>query len=250
MDLNFNKKAFSNIIKSYHTSDIYFITGRGNTGDALIYEGTRTLLKSLNIEYKEIDIFDSINHHGGLALICGGGAWCNNYHEIMPFQLSVVENNFKNVIVLPSSYEVSVDAVRDALSGSKALFMAREQKSYEQIKNICNTKLMHDHAFYFDYSAYIKEGVGTLNAFRTDKEKEVTTPIPSDNIDISALLTSLPEWLNMISAHEIINTDRAHVMIAGAMMGKKVCYVSSNYHKVPEIAKFSLNEYQVYLIEK
>lgn len=243
--LELNKRAFKNIIKIYRTSDIYFLTGSGNIGDALIYEGTRNLLRSLNIAYREVSIFDANNHSGELALICGGGAWCKTYNEVMPEKLSVVEKRFKNVIVLPSSYDVSVNVVNKSLSESKALFMAREKESYSQIKRMCSAKLMCDHAFYFDYSPYIKKGDGVLNAFRTDNER-ITTSFPADNLDISSCLSSLPEWLNMISSFEIINTDRAHVMIAGAMMGKKVYYKSGNYHKVPEIAKFSLSGFPVH----
>lgn len=251
--LELNKKSFLSIIKSYHTSDIYFLTGRGNTGDLLIYEGTRAVLSSLDISYKEIDIFDAVNNNGKLALMCGGGAWCSTYHEIMPSQLKVIERNFDNVIVLPSSYDISVDEVREALSGSKALFMAREMESYNEIKDICNAKLMHDHAMYFDYSKYIKQNNGNdiLNAFRTDNEKNVSESfkIPDNNIDISSTMSSLTDWLNIISSYETIYTDRAHIMIAGAMLGKKVYYQSSNYHKVTEIAKFSLSELKVYPIE-
>ena len=246
--LESDKNTINNIIKSYNCSDIYFITGCGNVGDYLIWEGTRTLLNSLNIKYKEISISNAYKNRGELCLLCGGGAWCRSYNEFMPLHLPFAESNFDNVIVLPSSYEVGVDVVRNALLKSKALFLAREQESYSQIKDICNSKLMHDHAFYFDYSEYIKDGIGVLNAFRTDPESDRGV-IPENNRDISSLSISLKEWLNIISDHEIINTDRAHVMIAGAMMKKKVYYRSGNYHKVPEIAKFSLNEFPVHPLD-
>ena len=246
--LESDKNTINNIIKSYNCSDIYFITGCGNVGDYLIWHGTRTLLNSLNIKYKEISVSDVYKHHGELCLLCGGGAWCRTYNEYMPLHLPIVESNFNNVIVLPSSYEVGVDIVRNALLKSKALFLAREQESYRQIKDICNSKLMHDHAFYFDYSEYIKDGSGVLNAFRTDQES-ATGIIPENNQDISSLSISLKEWLSIISNYETINTDRAHIMIAGAMMKKKVYYRSGNYHKVPEIAKFSLSEFTIYPLE-
>lgn len=229
---------FRNLLKSYN--DIYFITGYGNVGDFLIYEGTRALLNKLKVKYKEIHISAAKVHKGELALVCGGGAWCKAFHDYMPSHLSIIESNFKNVIVLPSSYEISDPSVHDALSKSKALFLARENESYNQIKGICNARLSHDHAFHFDYSKYVKSGGGILNSFRNDNEANSPSRNSPDNNDISGLNITLKEWLSVISSHKIINTDRAHVMIAGAMMGKEVHYKKTLYHKVPAMAEFSL----------
>ena len=43
----------------------------------------------------------------------------------------------------------------------------------------------------------------------------------------------------------VVCTDRAHVMIAAAMLGKPVEYRSSTYHKVPAIARYALRGYPV-----
>jgi len=40
-------------------------------------------------------------------------------------------------------------------------------------------------------------------------------------------------------------TDRAHVLIAGAMPGRRVEYRSSGYHKVPAIARYALGGFPV-----
>ncbi|HUB76582.1 MAG TPA: glycosyltransferase family A protein, partial [Solirubrobacteraceae bacterium] len=40
-------------------------------------------------------------------------------------------------------------------------------------------------------------------------------------------------------------TDRAHVMIAAALLGRQVEYASSSYHKVPAIADYALREHDV-----
>lgn len=238
-----DKLEFSRLLKDHE--DVYFITGYGNTGDFLIYEGTRRLLKSINISYKEIHISHAKAYKGGLALICGGGAWCKVFNHYMPQFLPVIEKNFQNVMVLPSSFEIAEPFVRNALTSSKALFLCREMESYNQISSICRSKLMHDFALHFDYSDYIKKGIGHLDVFRTDGE--TTTPsYPDGNKDISDMDLSLQEWLTIISKHDTINTDRAHVMIAAAMMGKTVRYSKTYYHKVPAIAEFSLVGLPVY----
>lgn len=65
--------------------------------------------------------------------------------------------------------------------------------------------------------------------------------LPSDNVDISAQSPSLDAWLWTIARHEHIRTDRAHVMIAAAMLDKTVEVRSSSTHKVPAIAQWNFN---------
>ena len=181
---------------------------------------------------------------GHTALISGGGAWCQPYHEFMPALLPRVEQRFERVIVLPSSFDVSVDCVREKLTHTKALVFARECSSYRQIRKLCNADVTYDCAFFFDFSPYMRRGNGHLIAYRTDKESALQE-IPSDNNDISVTCRSLEEWLWTISGCEAVETDRAHVMIAAALLGKRVEYRASTYHKVPAIAEFSLKGFPV-----
>jgi hypothetical protein len=46
-----------------------------------------------------------------------------------------------------------------------------------------------------------------------------------------------------------VKTDRAHVMIAAALLGKVVDYWTSSYHKVPSIADYALKAFPVRRIE-
>ncbi|MGH9767813.1 MAG: polysaccharide pyruvyl transferase family protein, partial [Blastocatellia bacterium] len=223
------------------SSDITFIRIYGNIGDQLIYAGTRRLLSGL--QYKEEPILNLSGIGGDLALMAGGGAWCGPYHD-MPKHLPLVEKKYRRVIVLPSSFDVSAPGVREALAKTAALVFARERVSYEQIRGLCKAGLAHDCAFFFDYGPYLRAGRGWLHAYRTDSEA-VSGKIPADNNDISVTCESLDEWLWTISSHEVIKTDRAHVMIAAAMMGKQVFYRSSSYHKVPAIAEFALGTFPV-----
>jgi GT2 family glycosyltransferase/exopolysaccharide biosynthesis predicted pyruvyltransferase EpsI len=218
------------------SSDITFIRIYGNVGDHLIYAGARRLFSGLR--YKETSILDLSEAGGDLALIAGGGAWCAPYHD-MPKHLPRVEQKFRRVIVLPSSFDVSVESVREALARTRALVFARERVSYEQIRGLCKADLAHDCAFFFDYSPYARCGAGRLHAYRMDAEARPGR-IPADNRDISVSCETLDEWLWTIARHETVKTDRAHVMIAAAMLGKQVYYRASSYHKVPAIAEFAL----------
>jgi GT2 family glycosyltransferase len=84
-----------------------------------------------------------------------------------------------------------------------------------------------------------------LNAYRTDRESASRFPLPADNRDISIACQSLDEWLWTIARHALIRTDRAHVMIAGALLGRIVEYRPSAYHKLPALAEWALADFPV-----
>jgi hypothetical protein len=124
---------------------------------------------------------------------------------------------------------------------------AREFGSFEQIRDLCEADVACDTAFFFDFKTYRQRGHGTLLAFRTDGEA-LTPAVPAGNNDIAITCESLDEFLWTIAQHEVINTDRAHVMIAAALLGKQVHFASSNYHKVPALAASSLSQYSITFI--
>ncbi len=225
-------------------ADLTFVRGVGNLGDELIYAGTRRLLDGLpGRAWREIALDELPAARGHTALLAGGGAWCRSYHELMPQMLPQAELRFERVIVLPSSFDLEVREVREALSRSKALVFAREGESYRQIRDVCTAELAHDCAFFFDYSPYRCGGRGELLAMRSDRE--AAGAVPAGNLDISLRCSSLDEWLWTIARHAAVVTDRAHVMIAAALLGKSVAWSPSNYHKLPALAEHSLSGFDV-----
>jgi exopolysaccharide biosynthesis predicted pyruvyltransferase EpsI len=224
--------------------DVTFLRIWGNIGDQLIYAGARQLLSE--IPYVERSVRELPQISGHTALLAGGGGWCGSYHEVPRF-LEIAEQRFERVVVLPSSFDTSVEAVKRVLAQSNALIFAREEVSYEQVRNLCRAELAHDTAFFFDFTPYRRHGQGTLTAFRTDPEAR-SPSVPMGNNDISASCDSLDQWLWMIARHELVLTDRAHVMIAAAMLGKGVRYGVSNYHKVQAIVDFALKRFPVHPI--
>lgn len=224
--------------------DVTFIRTTGNVGDQLIWAGTRNLLR--DHVYREISVDDVAFASGELALISGGGAWTRRYVDYLPELLAIAELRFERVIVLPSSFEVAEDRVREALSATSAKVFARELESYRQISGICDADLAHDCAFFADLSRYARiEGAGELNVFRVDDESSGMIDPPTGNSDISESAVSIDDWLATIAAHRTINTDRAHVMIAGALLGKRVQYLPCSYFKVDAIAESCLTDLDV-----
>lgn len=228
--------------------DLTFVHSYGNIGDELIYAGTRQLLKGMR--YKEVSARKKLRETSGhTAIMSGGGDWCHAFHSFDPRVFAALEKRFENVILLPTTFDPSVPLVRYVLKNTKGLIFARERESYRRIKNLCDADIAHDTAFFFDYAPYKQKGEGLLNAYRIDPEtaraEGTDAMLPPDNNDISMTCESLDEWLWTISRHEVIHTDRAHVMIAGVMMGKRVEYRASNYFKVPAIAEYSLSEFPI-----
>lgn len=224
-------------------SDLVFVRGLGNLGDELSWAGARELLSGL--DYREIGVEELPEARGQTALICGSGGFCRSYHGLMPHVLAVAEMRFERVVLLPSSFDTSADAVRDALEGTRAVIFARERESYSQIQSLCDARLAHGCAFFFDYTPYRKTGSGVLLALRTDHESARERPMPPESDDISATAGTLERWLQRIAGHELIRTDRAQVMIAAALLGKTVEFDASSYFKVPAIADYALRDFPV-----
>lgn len=223
--------------------DVTFVRGAGNLGDELIWAGTRRLLHGM--AFREAGLAEALLLEGETAILSGSGGWCAPYHELFPSFLGSLEERFARVVVFPSSFDPSVPEVRSALSRTRAVVFAREEESWGKIRDLCDARLAPDAAFFFDFSPYRMEGAGILRAFRTDREASGAFSLPLWNMDISVVCSSLDEWLWSISRHAEVWTDRAHVMIAGALLGKRVRYRSSSYHKLPAIAAWSLQGYPV-----
>jgi GT2 family glycosyltransferase len=214
------------------------VRGYGNIGDELIYAGTRQLLAGFR--YRERSILELDGIEGDLAVVTGGGAWCKAFED-MARNLPEVEKRFARVIVLPSSFDLDSPLVATTLARTRALVFAREGVSYEQIRSVCQAELAHDCAFFFDYGPYRSDGQGTLFSFRKDREGIAGRKLPPNNIDISTECETLDEWLWTISRHAVIHSDRAHVIIAGIMLDKRVAYGLSNYHKISSIVDYSFS---------
>ena len=228
--------------------DLTLVRTPGNLGDALIAAGTAELLA--DHVYREVDLEGLCSAEGDTVVLQGSGAFCRPYHEVMPRALAVAELRFRRVIVLPSSFDTAEETVRDALARSRAIVFARERVSASKLVSLCDVRLAHDCAFFFDLARWRRDGSGTLNAFRTDPEATGLRALAPDNEDISATAPDLEAWLNRIAEHDLIRTDRAHVMIAAALMGKRVEFLPSAYHKLPAIAEFALSDYPVTQIER
>lgn len=96
----------------------------------------------------------------------------------------------------------------------------------------------------------LKQDTTYGNFFRTDIESALND-IPDDNMDLSNLYEgpatnkhicffTSGRLMLFIQNFETINTDRLHICIAAALLGKKVNFYSNSYFKCKAIYEFSL----------
>jgi exopolysaccharide biosynthesis predicted pyruvyltransferase EpsI len=231
----------NSLLKEIGTGPLTFFRSYGNIGDRLISAGTRQLLSQVN--YRELDIRDAREYSGEMAIVSGSGGWSKPWHD-MPDLLRPVLTNFDKVIVLPSSFDPAEPTVERFVRSTTAFLFSRELESQQRISKYGHNAVAFDCAFYFDYGPYMRHGSGVLYAYRTDREKGLSG-LPAKNIDVSVAAADLDHWLHTIAKHREVWTDRAHVMIAAALLRKRVRFCEGSYFKLRALADYALSEFDV-----
>lgn len=120
------------------------------------------------------------------------------------------------------------------------------RKNYPNVRDILQD--------FQDFSALQRNPTrnGVLNVFRVDIEK-TDIDIPEDNIDLSlrfqyGLSTrQLTDYMtsqvfSYLDHFHTIRTNRLHICIAAALLGKTVELFSNNYHKIQSVYEHSLKD--------
>jgi polysaccharide pyruvyl transferase len=234
------------LLASLDSTDITFCRLRGNMGDFLIDAGAERLLEG--IVHRTVWRADLPGLSGETLIVGGSGAWCSYWYGAIA-QVMQASSGFDRIVVFPSTFDVSDPAICDLVGATKATLYAREWVSEAGLRSIgADVVLAHDTAFFFDFGPFRRKGRGILRAFRTDPERApanvLVVPEIGSSIDISARCSTLDEWLGRIAEVREVHTDRAHVMIAAALLGKRVRYRPCAYFKVNALAQW-LGDYDV-----
>ena len=248
-----------NLFNSFSGKAIMVLLHCGNRGDGLIQEGTRTLLRKCGITHKEFSFPQDAR--GEILLISGCGFFSHNWDSGVKYVQRYLDD-FDRIYILPASFDVAAEKIKSFLANlSKKVFIyCRERYSYDAVKNIVplpqNVFLDKDMEFYMDYSVWKKEGKGILMAFRKDQEtnKKISYRLPimfhkmrtlflPDGSNIDVMRGTCDEWetaLESISKFEKIYTDRVHVAITAALLGKKTYIYPNANHIVKGVYEYSL----------
>lgn len=235
-------------------SPVYLLSGMpGNIGDHLIWIGTETLLHAERIEFRRVTVDEvriiSRKQSAGTLVVPGSGAMTKNWHEWLPATIEVASKLFEKVVVLPSQYETAVGEVCTALSQPNVFAFARDAESYRLAREYGRAALALDPALWafqsFTHNHNREERISdgsVLLALRTDADSRLRfsrLKASSQNNDISLTSASIGDFINTVLGCESVVSDRLHVIVACAMLGKSVKFIDTHDEKISRYVKFN-----------
>ena len=256
-----------------------FIPNAGNMGDMLIDAATLLFFDEHKLDYERFDG----KHAGNTVVYGGGGTWTPDYEESWQNFLPLFAAAEK-VVILPSSF-YNCPRFLAALDERFTVF-CRERRSFDYLReNSGGAKIILDHDMAFRINKSLFEQPFLLcpetrrivinlsrhcpaaqNAqnktglfLRGDCESACGR---SGGIDLSDFgyggNSSTNEYmyavarimLSFVDCHESVVTDRLHVGIAGALMGKEVYLLDNSYKKLSGVFHNSMGAYpRVHLVD-
>lgn len=219
-----------------------YISSHGNAGDAVIALAVGPILAAAEVQEDAPVLYKP----GGLA----------HYDFLLKPLLALPRD--QRIIVLPNSIDAKVAKVLAKFPNLHLHCRGRESLAIARSHGI-SCELSHDVAFSIDYTPWKRQGRGVLRCFRIDRES-ATNHRPAGNRDISLDATEVftPEncedvahrFISTIAGYEEVETDRMHVGIVAALLGKKVRLHTGIDHKVREVYEHSLSGFaNVELVE-
>ncbi|MBO1040395.1 polysaccharide pyruvyl transferase family protein [Brucella pituitosa] len=242
-------------LRKYSQATVRFFPHSGNLGDGLITYATMQLLDHFGINYtthrQEERFDDEIIFIGG-----GGNLVEGRYEDVAKLIWEHRETN--RVILFPQSIVGYEDIIKE--THNNLTVFCRDKVSFEHCTTVDGRNdrihLCQDAALYlgpkhFEQAKVI--GSGCLNAMRTDGES-LGGERDQNNMDIS-LAWNGDVWTNpafvraaaismaeFVSQYREVKTDRLHVAIMSALLGREVTMYPNNYFKNQAVFEHSIKE--------
>ena len=241
--------------------DVVYITNPGNAGDNLIGQGTLQLMDTVGVRYQ----FGHCNsvYRNKTLLYAGGGNFVPMYTHFKHFLANNVASN--QIVLLPHTIYGNESIIKSL--PDSVVIVCREPVSYAHVHKLITNKrnvlLAHDMAFHVNLEKLevvpippreeAEDRCKTLHAYRLDVEYNPSINPPKDNIDVSnlfcsgtdsiALLESVSkDLLDFVNMYDVVETNRLHVAIGAALLGKRVRFHNNSYYKCRAIYDFSLKD--------
>jgi hypothetical protein len=186
---------------------------------------------------------------GDVLLIYGAGTMVREVRSLSR-QLSWIAPRFAEIVLLPSSYDLSHPSVSAfaAQWNEKYTVFCRELVSLDTARRARGKPrailLGHDLSFHADLSSWAaRPATGRGGLFRHDAEATYGK-LPTDLdpvLDAAQGPDNDPaEFLDFVAGLEEVHTNRAHGAIAAAKMGRTVYFYANSYFKNGAIYDHSL----------
>jgi exopolysaccharide biosynthesis predicted pyruvyltransferase EpsI len=270
----------SQCLRSFEGEDVVFVANPGNAGDALINLGMYQLFDRIGLVYRSGTTDE--DYTGKVVIYSGGGALVSAYENAHLF-LERIHKHCKALVLLPHTVRAypemvaamgpncylfarelgSFDFLKQhatraniALSHDLAFFLSDELIANEKLSGA----FLSDSNRWFIWTKMIaklavqsKTSGGVLNARRTDIEA-AGEALPARNHDMSELFasgqmtreacgTTIRAMRSVMKRYTEINTDRLHVAVLAALIGKPVTMRDNSYGKNSSIFDHSIDGY-------
>lgn len=222
------------------------IVNTGNWGDALIHAGQAQFLQDIGIEPWRFSIFTlkKMNRYKLMllskvlcprAIVTGNGAFQPFYER--PRELIDVTRSFSRVLIMPSSFPIVPN-----FDPNRTIFWRRDEVDSQA--NLPDAPFCHDMAFYLNPRP--RKPIKRIGVFFREDIEQGAYNVPEGNIDLSGQGTHETDhehFLDRIGECEVIFTDRLHVGIGAALLGREVHLFGSRTNKIRSIFETSLKPF-------
>lgn len=265
-------------LASFAGSEIFYKSNPGNAGDALIAAATFQLFEKHKIRWRLIHSNDDLT--GKTVFYAGGGNLVPEYESCASF-MSRWHKKCRRLVILPHTVYGHQELISSL--ANNVTICCRDHRTYEYISTFakCGIEYVSDVAFELDILR-LGLGRGQLNgavnllygktlvkklvrqncvrsprhlqAMRLDVEK-TCAEITGDNVDVSQMFkmghynspdlafTVTRQVMSFLSRFSTISTNRLHIAIGGALLGRKVRLFPNAYFKIEAVYETSLKHF-------
>lgn len=242
-------------LNAHRGREVIFAANPGNAGDGFIAHATYILFRRFGINWRRVADTHLKDLRDEVVVLGGGGNLIDGLYFDTARRIEQIDEQ-NDCVVFPQSV-IGFSTLFEA--HSRLIVFCREEQSYCGLISkapVVDARRAHDTTLYltegdFDSEHRHQRGSGVASVFRTDRESKLGS-VPPDNLDISrswdgdfwndvrfahAATTCMAAYL---ARYEAVETDRLHVAILAAFLGKKVCLFANSYFKNRAIFDSSL----------
>jgi exopolysaccharide biosynthesis predicted pyruvyltransferase EpsI len=229
----------------------------GNVGDLFIWGGMAALWARTGVTAQPLSIHAVPTERDGLGtlIVPGNGAMHRFFHEWLPDVIIRAARVFDRVIIMPSSFDLTIAEVRSVVASPNVECHVRDTFSWREMRVVPRAAIGPDLALFHpalrDTVPRPHDG-SELLVLRTDHATPLRhtpwRPHPR-NHDLSAAGTT-SDFLVAIDSVDAVVTDRLHVAFVAALRGRRVQFVNPYDNKITATAAFTLGPKGAQLLEQ